>query len=158
MVDRLHGEVPGHELDDGPEPRKARADADAGKAIFGDGRVDDAGRAELLEQALGHFVGALILGDLLAHDEDASVGPHLLGHGVAQRLAHGHGDHRGAGWNFSVPVEFLGRNVGPGRCLLDQWRLLSRRDGRRCLTAAIMASRSYFGYCGAFCRLSLERC
>ena len=72
VVDRLHGEVPGHELDDGLEPRKGRADADAGKAIFGDRRIDHAPFAELIEQALADLVGALILADLLAHEEDAS--------------------------------------------------------------------------------------
>ena len=90
LVDRLHGEVPGHELDDGLEPRKGRADADAGKAMLGDWRVDHAPLAELVEQALADLVGALILADFLAHEEDAVVGAHLLGHGVAQRLAHGH--------------------------------------------------------------------
>ena len=90
MVDRLHGEVPGHELDDGLQAGEGRADADPGKAIFGDRRVDHAGRAELVEQALGHFVGALIFADLLAHDEHRRIAAHLFRHGVAQRLAHGH--------------------------------------------------------------------
>ena len=44
LVDRLHGEVPGHEFDDGLEAGEGRAHADAGEAMFGDGRVDDARR------------------------------------------------------------------------------------------------------------------
>ena len=42
LVDRLHGEVPGHELDDGLQAGQGRADADAGEAVLGDRRVDDA--------------------------------------------------------------------------------------------------------------------
>ena len=96
LVDRLHGEVEGHELDDRLEARHRRADAEAGEAVLGDRRVDHALRAELLQQALRDLVGALIFGDLLAHHEHVLVAPHLLGHGVAQRFAHGHGDHLGA--------------------------------------------------------------
>src|SRR3546814_13489987 len=36
LVDRLHGEVEGHELDDGPEAVHRRADAEAGGAVRGD--------------------------------------------------------------------------------------------------------------------------
>ena len=58
--------------------------------MLGDRRVDDALRAEFLQQSLGDLVGALIFGDFLAHHEDVGVAAHLLGHGVAQRFAHGH--------------------------------------------------------------------
>ena len=67
----------------------AAPDADAGKALLGDGRVDHALVAELLEQALADLVGALVLRHLLAHQEHVLVAAHLLGHGIAQRLAHG---------------------------------------------------------------------
>ena len=117
MVDGLQREVPGHELDDGLEAGKGRADAGAGKGIFGDRRVDHAPLAELIEQALGDLVGALILADLLAHDEHAVVGAHLLGHGVAQRLTHGHGHHLGAGRNLG-----LGFGARLGRCNLRSCR------------------------------------
>ena len=69
LVDRLHGEVPGHELDDRPQARHGRAHADAGKPLLGDGRIDHALRPELLEQALADLVGALVLRHLLAHQE-----------------------------------------------------------------------------------------
>ena len=36
----------------GLQAREGRADAEAGKAVLGDRRVDDALRAELLQQAL----------------------------------------------------------------------------------------------------------
>ena len=94
LVHRLHGEVPGHELDDRPQARHRRADAEAGEAVLGDRRVDDAARAEFLQQALAHLVGALIFRDLLAHQEHVAVAAHLLGHGIAQRLAHGQGHGR----------------------------------------------------------------
>jgi hypothetical protein len=42
---------------------------------------------ELVEQALRHLVGALILRDFLAHHEHALVAAHLLRHRVAQRFA-----------------------------------------------------------------------
>jgi hypothetical protein len=73
LVDRLHGEVEGHELDDRLQPAERSADAEAGKAVLGDRRVDDALGAELLEQALAHLVGALVLRDFLAHQEDGLV-------------------------------------------------------------------------------------
>ncbi len=105
----------------GFKPGKGRADAGAGKGIFGDWRVDHAPLAELLEQALGHLVGALILADLLAHDEHAVVGAHLLGHGVAQGLAHGHSHHLGARRNFG-----FGSGLG-GCCLRSSRRFLDLR-------------------------------
>ena len=86
MVDRLHGEVEGHELDDRLQPVEGGADAETGEAVLGDRSVDDAAVAELLQQALGHLVGALVFRDFLAHDEDLVVTAHLFGHGVAQAL------------------------------------------------------------------------
>ena len=141
MVDRLHGEVPGHELDDRLQPGEGRADADPGKAIFGDRRIDHAGRAELIEQALGDLVGALILADLLAHDEHRRIAAHLLGHGVAQRLAHGHADHLGAGRDLGLGPRLRRRDLRARRRLLDIGQALAEiaavapsgltlRDGR----------------------------
>ena len=58
--------------------------------------------AEFLQQALGDLVGALILGDFLAHDEDVLVAAHLLGHRLVQRLADGHLDHLDAGRQIGI--------------------------------------------------------
>ena len=88
LVDRLQREVEGHELDDRPQAGEGGADREAGEAVLGDRRVDDAPRPELVEQALADLVGALVLADLLADQEDVAVAAHLLGHRVAQRLAH----------------------------------------------------------------------
>ena len=84
-----------------------------------DRRVDHAPFAELIEQALGHFVRALILADLLAHEEDAIVGAHLFGNGVAQRLAHGRGNHLSARRDLGLRAGLGGRFLRPSRRLLD---------------------------------------
>ena len=57
----------------GFRPAEGRADAEAGEAVLGDRRVDHPLGAELLQQALADLVGALVLGDLLAHQEDLFV-------------------------------------------------------------------------------------
>src|SRR5665213_606257 len=106
LIHRLHGEVEGHELDDRLQAGECRANTQAGKAVLGDRRIDDALLAELLQQSLRNLVGALIFGDFLAHHEDIPVAPHLLGHGVAQRFAHGHGDHLGAFRNVGIGGDF----------------------------------------------------
>jgi hypothetical protein len=62
-----------------------RADADAGKAMLGDRRIDHALGAEFLQQALGDLVGALIFGDLLAHHEH--VGSRRISSAMASRSA-----------------------------------------------------------------------
>ena len=96
VIDRLHREVEGHELDDRAQAAHRRARSKPGEAIFGDRRVDDALGPELLQQVLRDLVGALILGDLLADHEHAIVAAHLLGHRVAQRVAHRRADQRRA--------------------------------------------------------------
>ena len=102
MVHRLHGEIEGHEFDHRLEAGERGPDAEPGKAVLGDRRIDDAAGAEFLQQALGDLVGALIFGDLFAHHEHVAVAPHLLRHGVAQRFAHRHRDHLGAGRNVGL--------------------------------------------------------
>ena len=77
----------------GFSPAKARANSEPGEALLGDRRIDDPSGTELLQQALRHLVGALILRHLLAHDEHVRVAAHLLCHGIAQCFAHRH-DHR----------------------------------------------------------------
>ena len=131
LVHRLHGEIEGHELDDRLQARERGADAEAGKAMLGDRRVDHALRPELLQQPLRDLVGALIFGDLLAHHEHVLVAAHLLGHGVAQGFAHGHGDHLGAFGDVGIGGDF-----GLGRLR----RLLRFRRGRRAVSHALRPS------------------
>ena len=96
LVDRLHGKVERHELDDGAKPGHGSADTDTGEAVLGDRGVDHAAGAEFLQQTLRDLVGALVLGHFLTHEEDILIGAHFLGHGVAQRFAHGGRHHFGA--------------------------------------------------------------
>ncbi len=102
LIHRLHREVERHEFDDRLQACHRRANADAGKAVLGDRRVDDAPGAEFLQQPLRHLVGALIFRDLLAHDEDIAIAPHFFRHRIAQRFADGHGHHLGAFGDFRI--------------------------------------------------------
>ena len=80
----------------GFSPPKAAPTARPVKPCSVIGGVDDTLGAELVEQALGDLVGALVFADLLAHQKDVVVTAHFLGHGVAQRVAHGLLPHFGA--------------------------------------------------------------
>jgi len=82
--------------------RHGRTDPNAGKAMLGNRRVDHASRSEFIEETLADFIGTLIFSDLLAHEEDAIISAHFLGHGIAKRFAHGLGDHLRAGGQFRV--------------------------------------------------------
>ena len=68
----------------GPQPDHGRADAEAGEAQLGDGRVDHALGAVLVQQALADLVGAVVLGDFLAHEEDRVVAGHLFVDGLVE--------------------------------------------------------------------------
>ena len=87
LVEGDVGEAEGHELDDRAQANHRRADADAGEAVLGDRGVDDPPGAELVEHPLRNFVSAVVFGHFLAHEEDALVALHLLGHGGAEGLA-----------------------------------------------------------------------
>ena len=87
MINRLHGEVEGHEFNDWAQSTHRRACADAGKAMFSNRRVDHATRAEFVEQSLRYLIGTLIFGDFFTHHENAVVGAHFFGHRIAQRFA-----------------------------------------------------------------------
>ena len=52
MVNRLHGEVEGHELDNRAQAAEGCAGGDAGKAVFGDRGVDHPLGAEFVQEAL----------------------------------------------------------------------------------------------------------
>ena len=129
MVDRLHGEVEGHELDDWLEATHRRPRPQTGKAIFGDRRIDDALRSELVEQALRHLIGALVLRDFLAHDKDAVVFAHFLGHGIAEGFADGDAGQRRTIGHFRrvMGLRHVGDQVAGRRFHLVR----SRRSGLR---------------------------
>lgn len=88
----LHGEVEGHEFTNGFQAGEPGPNGDAGKAHFGDGRVDDPLGAEAVEQALGDLVRAVVLGHFLSQQEHTGVARHLLANGGVKRVAHGQGE------------------------------------------------------------------
>jgi hypothetical protein len=94
LVEGQEREVERHHLGDRPQPDERGADCDACDRLLGDRRVAHAPLPELLDHPLGDLVGALVLADLLAEEEDGRVAPHLLLHGLVEGLAHrddGHG-------------------------------------------------------------------
>ena len=122
VINGLHREVEGHELDNRPQAAHRRAGADTGKAVFRDRSINDASRAELLQQVLRDLVGALVLGDLLAHHEHALVGAHLFRHRVAQRLSHRHRHDRRPLGHFGIVLGLadVGHEVA-GRRFEHMW-------------------------------------
>ena len=89
--DLVHGdahEVRVHELGHGPGTGDGGANRRPADGRLGNGRVDDAFLAPLLQQAGRHVVGPAPDADFLAHDEDVGVAGHLLVQGFVQRLAH----------------------------------------------------------------------
>src|SRR5262245_32472344 len=73
MVDRLHGKIEGHEFDDRLQTSEGRTHAKACETDFSDRRIDHSLCTELFKQTLTYFVGALIFGDLFAHQEDVGI-------------------------------------------------------------------------------------
>ena len=90
MINRLHREIEGHELNNRPQPGKGRPHRHAGKAMLSNRHIQHPLGAKLIQQPLADLIGALILAHLLAHQEDVRIGPHFHRHGITQRLAHGH--------------------------------------------------------------------
>jgi hypothetical protein len=87
LVDGDERKVVGHEFDDGTQAVHGGAHPDAGKAQFGNGRVDDPLRAELVEHALADLVGAVVFGYFFAHQEHGRIAAHLFRHGFPQCLS-----------------------------------------------------------------------
>lgn len=139
MINRLHGEVESHELNDRLQTGHGRADADAGKPMLGDRGIDNPLRSEFLQQALRDLIGTLIFGDLFAHDEDVLVSAHLFGHGIAQRFANRR-NHLRPGRNIRIR-----RGLGGRRCGYRRRLLLGRLLGRFSLRGWSFGLASSFG-------------
>lgn len=90
MVDGLHGEVPGHELDDGLEAVHGGPNGDSRETRLSDGGIDDAVPAVLLEEPFGDFVGALVLANLLAEQENLGIMGKFFVEGQIDGLADSH--------------------------------------------------------------------
>ena len=71
VIDRLLGEIEGHEFDDRLEPAESGAHAEAGEPMLGDRRVDHPRGPEFRQKPLRNPVGALTLAYLPAPQEDA---------------------------------------------------------------------------------------
>ena len=78
LVHRDIGEVDGHQFRHWPQLAEGRAGGETDDGRFGDGRVEDALRPELLEQTARHLERALIFGHILPKDHDGFVALHLL--------------------------------------------------------------------------------
>ena len=101
LVVRDQREVDRHHLDHRPQPEHRGADGGADDDLLGDGRVDHTLGAELVEEAVGHAIGAAELADVLADQVDGVVALHLLAERLTQRdaveLFLGH--YRGSPWS-----------------------------------------------------------
>ena len=69
LVDGLHREVEGHELENGAEAVEGSAHSKSREAHLSDGSVNDPLVSILLPQTSGHFISSVILSNLLAHDK-----------------------------------------------------------------------------------------
>lgn len=78
VVDSLKCEVHGHELYHGSESHECSAAADACEPCLGDGCVPEALRSPLVNKSFRYLVCAMVVGDLLAHDEHLLVSGELL--------------------------------------------------------------------------------
>jgi hypothetical protein len=121
LVGRLEREVPGHHLDDRAHAGHRHADRGAGEAGLGNRRVDHALGAEAVEKGIGHEVRAAVEADVLAHDDDALVTLHLVGHRGTKRLAIGHYRHGAAdpfagGWLLLASIDAPIKGVVDGSC------------------------------------------
>ena len=89
LVHRLHREVEGHELDDRPEAGKSGANTKPGEALLGDRRVDDPARPNSCNSPWLTLKAPSYSATSSPISKTHWVAPHFLGHGIAQRLAHG---------------------------------------------------------------------
>jgi hypothetical protein len=87
LVHRHAEEVDIHELGHWPQPRHRRPDGCADDGWFRDRRIEDAPGAELLEQILGHAIGAAIAANFFSHDDHIGIFGHRIGQCLAQRIA-----------------------------------------------------------------------
>ena len=96
LVEGEEREVEGHELADRAQPGHRRAHAKPREAQLADRRIDDPPVPVPFQHPARDLVGAVVLGDLLAHEKDGVVPVHLLAHGGVQGIPVGqlsHGRH-----------------------------------------------------------------
>lgn len=71
------------------EASEGCTDSETSEAALSDGGIDDTPLTEAVEKAFGDLVGAVVLGDLLAEDEDLVFALELLSQGLVQRISDG---------------------------------------------------------------------
>src|SRR5262249_24631985 len=87
LVQREHRKVPGHELDDRPEPILSSAYADGRESQLRNRRIDDTLGTKLIQHTLAYLVGAVVFSNLLPHQENPVIATHFIIHSFAQRLS-----------------------------------------------------------------------
>ena len=91
LIHGLHGKVKRHEFHHRAQIHKRRPHGQTGKAMFRNGRINDAGRAKGIQQPLRDFIGPLIFRNLFPHNKDRIIAAHFFHHGIPQGFPHGHG-------------------------------------------------------------------
>src|SRR6266404_6676067 len=86
LIERHKRKAERHELDDRPQSDHGRADAESGKTILADRRIDDPLRTEAFEQTLRNLVSTVVFRNLLAHKKDVGIALQFLGQRLVQRL------------------------------------------------------------------------
>ena len=90
VIDRLQGEVEGHELDDGAEAFETCTDGNTREASLGDWSVPDSIAAISIPHALRDFVSSVVLRDFFANQEDTRISFDLVTHRTVNRLSNRH--------------------------------------------------------------------
>ena len=83
------GETPEHEFHDGPHAEHGSADAHADETGFGNRGIHHTLVAPLFPQALGDFVGSIILSDFFAHQDNVFIAGQFFIEGLIDGVAVG---------------------------------------------------------------------
>ncbi len=78
LVEAAGDEIGELHFGDGTQSHESGADGRADDGGFGNGRIDDAPGAEVLQKSGGDFEGAAVFADVLADAEDVGVALHLF--------------------------------------------------------------------------------
>merc|ERR1719277_533416 len=73
LVDGLHREVEGHELQDGSETMESCSNSQSRESHFCDGGVNNSSVSVLLPQSSCYLVSSIILCNLLTHDKHSFI-------------------------------------------------------------------------------------
>src|SRR3954470_19484682 len=78
LVGGQYGEIPGHELNNGPKASHRRSNTNGCKAQFGNGSVYHSFVSELFPKPTGYLVSTIVLGNFFAHHENVFVSNDLF--------------------------------------------------------------------------------